>query len=619
MFKPKSDAVKIGQDSFKIPARNGVSFSGSGGSILRFDVTRQCGFVDFANSYLECEIELNNPANTDAQNAAQPMVSLERDIGAQSLINQLTIRAEGGRVVEEIPNYNSWAKIHYNATKTEGTVNRRSKLEGCAPSYMPQDNPYHTANKIIPPVVIGTFAGGLPTNGLLNANQCWDRKRLKVCLPLLGGVFTNTRSFPALMIPLEIEIILEDALRCMRLCNRGDGQSQVAAADIAIDAVGAGSRLRRTINLTGRSQFNTAGGATNGIVPGNGEVALDGQQQLNALNNTWFKVGQQIRIDGTGDILNAPTYAAGEGVVCNITSIKILDETAATPGRMEITVDADLTNGALAQNITVDLLSSALGPLAGHGNFGYQVLNPRLVISKIVPPASLVAETSASIARGEYNLDIISVMNINNAIPASQSVSTNQINADLSRVHSVFSVPTSQANTDNITNSNALQGQYLDADRYVYQFDTKLIPDRRINLLIENSPPVPRVAVDATLQTYRLGSFTSGFHRYEVEKALKAANINVKNLHFLTSNPSVLRDVVGAANVINFTATEPGSWMVARSFGAGVGTSTNMVGKSLVLYLDYRANNQTPVKLLKNFLVHVRSISVGMDGVSIFY
>ena len=39
---------------------------------------------------------------------------------------------------------------------------------------------------------------------------------------------------------------------------------------------------------------------------------------------------------------------------------------------MEITVDADLTNGALAQNITVDLLSSALGPLAGHGNFGYE-------------------------------------------------------------------------------------------------------------------------------------------------------------------------------------------------------------------------------------------------------
>ena len=69
----------------------------------------------------------------------------------------------------------------------------------------------------------------------------------------------------------------------------------------------------------------------------------------------------------------------------------------------------------------------------------------------------------------------------------------------------------------------------------------------------------------------------------------------------------------------NFTATEPGCWLVARSMGAGVGTSANMVGKSLVLYLDYDAANATPTKLIKNFLVHVRTIAVGMDGVSVFY
>ena len=34
MFKPKSDAIKIGQDSFKIPARNGTQFGPD--SILRF-------------------------------------------------------------------------------------------------------------------------------------------------------------------------------------------------------------------------------------------------------------------------------------------------------------------------------------------------------------------------------------------------------------------------------------------------------------------------------------------------------------------------------------------------------------------------------------------------------
>ena len=630
MFKPKSDSVKIGQDSFKIPARNGVQFTSNG--ILRFDITRQCGFIDASNSYLECEIELANPANTQAQNDAQPMVCLERDIGGQSLISQLTIRAEGGRVVEEIPNYNTYAKIHYNATKTEGTLNRRSKLEGCANSYMPQDNPYNTANKVVSAVQVGGWAGGtsLPTNGLINANQCWHTKRLKVCLPLLGGIFTSPRSFPAMMIPLEVEIILEDALRAMRLCNFGDGQTQILGIQIPNDNAGApNSQARRTLQLNPRSCFNTSGGIlATSIVPNSNpaEVGIDGQQQLNPLNNCWFKVGQVVRLNavaGTG-MAGVADYVLNTGIMRTITGVKLLGSNAqAGPdhrGRIELTFNADIIDGTAnnTANPTIDLLSPTNGPLTdpngqSQGQFGYTIHNPRLVVSKVVPPPAVVQSISSAIAKGEYNQDIISVLNINNAIPQAQSVSTNMISADLSRVKSVFSVPTSQQNTDNITNSNSLQGQYLDANQYVYQYNTKLIPDRRINLLLENSPPVVRTPLDMTLQPYRLGSFSSGFHRYEVEKALRSANINVKDLHFITKNPA------NFDTGINFNATEPGSWMVARSFGAGVGTSTNMVGKSLVLYLDYRANNQTPVKLLKNFLVHVRSISVGMDGVAIYY
>ncbi len=621
MFQPKSDAIKVGQDSFKIPARNGTQFNEN--SIVRFDVSRQSGFVDFANSYLEMEIELVNPNNTAAQNNAQPMTTLERDIGASALISQMTIRAEGGRLVEELPNYNTYAKVHYNATKTEGAVNRRSKLEGCSASYMPQDNPYFTANRIIPPVAATAPTGnnpGPPTNGLLNANECYKSLRRKVCLPLLGGIFSNPRSFPAMMIPLEVEFILENSLRAMRLCNYGDGATTVACKDIPNNNAGAPNDMaRRELILNPRAQFNTMGGdVATSIVPSNGEQPLEGQQQLNALNNCWYRVGQQIRVDGGGEVVNAPTYAAG-GVVCNITSVKVLDETHGTAGdrgKILITVDQDLIGGAAADGtgITLNLLSTANGPLAGHGAFGYTIFNPRLVVQKVVPPPSVVQSISSAIAKGQYNQDIISYTNINNAIPQGQSVSTNFIGADLSRVKSIFSVPTSQANTDDITNSNSIQGQYLDASRYVYQFNTKLIPDRRVQLAIENFPTVISPPADQVISPYRLGSFTDGFHRHEIQKALVGANINVKNLHFLTNNPSTTNVVAN-----NFNATEPGCWMVGRSMGAGVGTSTNMVGKSLVLYLDYNAANGTPVKLLKNFLVHVRTISVGMEGVSIFY
>ena len=629
MFKPKSDAIKVGQDSFKIPARNGVQFGPS--SILRFDITRNCGFIDAANSYLEMEIELTDQNNAVGQNASQPMLCLERDIGAQALLNQMTIRSsDGGRVIEELPNYNTYAKIHYNATKTQGALNRRSKLEGCASSYLPQDNPYYTANRVIPPVADTAPTGnnpGPPTNGLLNANESYKSIRRKVCLPLISGIFQNPRSFPAMMIPLEVEFILEDGLRALRVANYGDGDSTVSCKDIPADGGGAPADMaRRELILTDQSQFNVMGGATAAsICPSNNLPALEGEQQLNSLNNCWYRVGQTIRVNGGGDLLNAPNYVAGEGVVCNITSIKVLSETHATAGdrgKMLITVDDDLiAAGGAGTGITIDVLSAGNGPLptpasgnGGHGGFGYTVHNPRLVIQKVVPPPSVVQSISSAIAKGQYNQDIISYTNINNAVPQAQSVSTNIISADLSRVKSIFSVPTSQANTNTVANGNSLQGQFLDATRYIYQFNTKLIPDRRVELGVEKWPLIRTTPAGETLRPYRLGSFTSGFHRYEVEKALRSANINVKNLHFITNNPSATTTVAN-----NFTATEPGCWLVARSMGAGVGTSANMVGKSLVLYLDYDAANATPTKLIKNFLVHVRTIAVGMDGVSVFY
>ena len=123
---------------------------------------------------------------------------------------------------------------------------------------------------------------------------------------------------------------------------------------------------------------------------------------------------------------------------------------------------------------------------------------------------------------------------------------------------------------------------------------------------------------DATLSPYRIGSYVNGFHRYEVEKALRSSNINVTNTHFLTNNPSQTTNSVAAGLAGNFTAQEPGSWLLGRSLGAGVGTSQNLVGKSCMLYLDYNANSAM-VKLLKNFLIHVRTISIGMDGVSVFH
>jgi hypothetical protein len=324
--------------------------------------------------------------------------------GAQNLINRLTIRSEG-RVLEELRNYNTYANIHYNATLTEGAMNRRSRLEGCANSYMIQDNPYNTNNQVIPPVAGPIVAA----QGLQAAADCWKPLRRKVCLPLLGGLFTNPRSHPAMVMPLEVEVILEDALRCLRVASNGDNLNSYELD--TIDAAGGGAPgavPRRTLILSQQSTFNVPGGAlATGIVPSNGEVPLEGQQQLNTLNNCSFRVGQQIRVSGAGDIVNAPTFAVGVGVVCNIVSIAVLDETYATAGdrgKLCIVVDADLTAGGVGGATTPILHQLGVNdaPLATHGSFGYSVNNPRLVIQKVIPPPAVVSQISSAIAKGQY-------------------------------------------------------------------------------------------------------------------------------------------------------------------------------------------------------------------------
>ena len=621
MFKPKSDSVQIGQDSYKIPCRNGVAFGED--SIIRFDIPRNAGFCDLANSYLSMEIECVGRNGVAADQARQPMTQIDRVCGASSMISQMTIRSEG-RVLEELRNYNAYAHLHYNATQTEGAMNRRSKLEGCAPCYMPQDNPYFTANQVLTPSAASN-AGGLN-----NANACYKPLRRKVLVPLLGGMFSNPRSHPSMVMPLEVELIMEKALRCMRVASKGDDQIFNRCIDMPNDNAGApASFARRHIVLRERSEFNAIGGATAAAtVPANGVEPVEGENQLNKVNNCWWRVGQAVFVKGDGEMTNAPTYANG-GVIANITAVRLGSETngvATNRNCIIIEVDADLIGGAAADgtNVEVHQLTPITNALLGNsGAIGYTVHNPMLVIQKVIPPPAVVQQISSAIARGEYNVDIISYTNVDNAIPATQTTSTNIISAELSRVKSILSVPTSQNNTDDLTNSNAIQGQYLNATNYQYQIDNKLQPDRRVDLVREQFPQVITTPFDNTLKPYRWGSNTSGFHRFEVEKALRSSNINLKDLTFITKNPYNLSAVAGGGTGTNKggilnSAVDAGDWLVGRSLGAGVGTSENLVGKSVLLYLNYNANSNM-VKLLKNFLIHVRTISISMEGVSVYY
>ncbi len=599
MFKVKNNAIQLGQEQVKVVCTTGTTFGED--QIIRWAIPKGLGFLDLKNSYLECEVELQLP--NQAQNTAQPPVMLDPTAGGHNLIERLTIRSQGGRVIEELGGYAQYANVHHNATMSEGNQNKRTLLEGCAKSLLMQDNLYCTSNSAIVAEAAPAAGAG---SGLDNAAKCWKPVRRKICLPLLGGVFNVSEQFPVFELGLEVEVILNKALKILRVCEMRDGNTldETDCDNITMGANTAGDY----VVLSRRALFNSmGGGSAAGLqVPG----ADTEDQAINSVVNLPIRVGQVIRVSATG---GGADFTAGNYTVAQI---KQFDNTAGGESnkiKIYFTTNIIAANAAPAANtgIKIHLLEADGSPLAEHGTIGYQVHEPRLVLQKVIPPASVAQAVANGVRRGQYSINLNSWVLVNTSIPAAQTTSTNQIAVDLTRAKSIISVPTSQSNTDNLLYANGLQGLYLDANRYIYQIDNKFRPDRHCPLAREQFPaalaaPDP----DCVLRPYKLGQHPSGYHIFEVEKSLISAGMDLKNLNFITPNS-------GTDN--QFQAVEPGSWLVARSLAGQANTSMNLMGKSVLLYLDFRASSNM-VKLIHHFVVHNRSIVFeGMNGIAIDY
>ena len=601
MFKVKNNAIQLGQEQVKVVCRTGTQFQED--NIIRWEIPKGLGFLDLKNSYLEAEVEIGVPGQ--AANATQPAMMFDPIAGCHNMIERLTIRSTGGRVIEELAGYSVYANIHHNATKSEGNENKRNMLEGCAKSMLIQDNPWCSQNAAIVPLTLPTSAGN---SGLNTADKCWKPLRRKICLPLLGGVFGVKEQFPVFELGLEVEVILNKALRVLRTCEMNSGET---LDQLDIDDAPQAQTERDLVIVSQRALYNSLGGATAAGAQ-DPTTGLNGEENINSVCNLPLRVGQVIRLAAAGGA-GIADFTAGNYTIAKIDQF----DSAAAAGR-ENKVAIWLTTNVYANprtgdvtGITLHQLAAGGAPLAEHGAIGYSVNNPRLVLQKVIPPASVAQQIANGVRKGQYSINLNSWVLVNTSIPASQTTSTNIVAVDLSRVKSILSVPTSQNNTDNLLYANGLQGLYLDANRYIYQIDNKFRPDRHCDLAREQYPAALRATgVDEVRRPYRLGNHPSGFHLFETEKALLASGIDLKNLNFVTPNS-------GTQN--QYQAVVPGSWLVGRSLAGQANTSMNIMGKSVLLYLDFRASSNM-VKLVHHFVVHNRSIVFeGLQGIAIDY
>ena len=603
MFRPKNDSIQIGQQTIKLVARGGLTFTEN--QEVVFDIPRTVGFADLSNAYIEVDVAIGNP-NDDVTNATMPLLQPDKVTGVQSMINTMRVVSESGRRIEELFPYNVNAQLHYNATGDEGMKNKRSRTEGCANSYQVLDSPFVVPNR---PVLsnIDPQAAAAPANPedpllvLATANDCAKQITRKVCLPLLGGMFQSSRSFPCMAVPFSVHILLERATRCLRLT----GESEVVPLENVVGAVD-------TFYVSARAKYNSmSGDVAAGVDIVN---VLEGEEPINKVCNFPYRVGQHVQFAGTGS----------ETVSRVITHIGVVDinGVAANRGRIQIKVGAvgggagNGTTGASADG-TLQMWAtdrSGNGALI-NGTAGYTWNQPRLVIPKVVPPPAVVQSIARAIAQGKYAMDIISFTSYQTAIAAGITASANIIPAELTRAKALICIPVEQSGLDLLRNSNALCGNYLSAEEFQFSVNNQLRPDRRCPLNREQFPVLRPVAADEIQRPYQYGKYLGAFHLHECEKALVSANILPRNLKFINLQESTADRPIGGATA-SLTARS-GCWFVGRALGAGAGTSENLVTKAVILYLDYRAN--TVNKLLYNYVHHVRTITVGMNGTAIFY
>lgn len=579
MFRVKSDAVKSGIDMIRLPCRNGLNFKEN--TQIHFDVTPEVGMADLKNAFIEAEINLNGSANA-------PCVQLFKDLGASSVINRMVVRSQG-RVLEELTAYNLYAHMKYLASSNEGVLNKRSRLEGCAKSYRIQDNPWVTQN--------GVNSG----TAFTNVNDTWRFVDRKVQLPLnCSGTFNQEQAHPCMAVPLELSLLLEKNTRCM-MVNPEDVTFAVTDVAAATDTL--------TLTAAATAKFGTQ----------NAAAQYPTDPQLNILANLPLRIGQRVLLKkggGAGNLANA-------GKV-NITSLNINAN-----GLIEIKTgnadgtDVNFTDGALT-GVTLQVLddngnlfndnATADGITVTAQTLDYEVKNPRLVIPKVIPNANFLESVSVAIAKGKYAMDIYSYTNYQQAIPGAVANSATTIPADLSRCKSMLSVPVEQINLDALNSPSCLQGKYCDAQQYVYQINNKLQPDRNVDLSRESNAQwtVGAETEDGVTVNYISeppnagGSVVSGLHLYELEKALMDAGIDVQNLRFL-----------GKTNNTGTDGLQDGFWLVGRTLGP-YGTSTNLMGISALLYLNY-LDGTGNLKLLNNFVSHIRTIMLSPMGVEVRY
>ena len=563
------DKIPISQKSISIPSQNGLEYSG--GQRVIFEIPSSVEFIQPKECYLKWDVLLKLPSGKEPTK-----LQLDETLGAQSLIKDLRIYSGGaGKILlEEFQDYNVLTNVKYTyetndvlrkkRAMTEGSTYHSVKTRGtCGTSEshknMVSDNPYFKPK----------------TSTTTTVFDDTDFLKVKCCLPINTGIFSNSKVFPVMMTEgLTIDIVLEDANVVMR----------------QLDQV---MRLKRHKFMP---IFHSVNGSTSvpSVLPPTTDTQslfLANDNLINSVSNVPFCVGESIQFVKISDasvlVPTAPFV---------ISSISL----SATNGLVELAFSA---SGQVSASITTagtfGLCSLSVEKEATY-DATYTVSDCQLVLQQLTMPDGYKSKMMSMMKEGgSMNYDFLSFTNYKYSQLASDIVANIRLPLNMSRAKAILCVPTnsavldtskritardtytwfSVAGTDDLrmnSDKTGLVGIVDNLQDYQFFYDGKLNPSRKCDV----SKTATQVA-------------TSQQGLIELEKALSVSEITPYS--FLGFNENF---VIGRA----------------LSLHNGVYDAR---GKDFNLQVEYTGLTPTSNKLWNNFVSHIRRIEFTANGISL--
>jgi len=596
------DKVPIEQTQTAIAATNGLNYSP--GQVIHIDVPPTSKYFKPKDCFLQWDVKLSVDT---AQNHTR--LQLDAEIGAQSLIRNLRIYTSpesGGVLLEEIQDYNTMVAVKYSydtddskknlrAINGEGSTAHKRITQGTKGTVKSQcaditTNPYFKSSRFSNDETNASDQNKLNTV----FNNDTDRLTAKCCLPIHSGIFSSERVWPNVLTGLRLEIELEQADVCVRQLE-SVLLNQKLALNPVFDSVN-GS------NDGGKNEIATGDDVTTFYITTANSQVYPYQCP--------FVVGEYINFSSPEGAAQAEwnRKSSGEGDTPQIKSITFDESASDNEGLVVIELEHEMT---LTSASTIQkgwaLFSSEMGPHVSTGSHAittapqvsYLLSNPELIISELdIGQAQENMMMKSMKEGGVMVMDILSVQNYKYSQLKSDIVANIRLPLDFSRARSIVCVPTDSTSystfqrvtgsttyqvgdveSPNVTTKSTRTGLVGISDNltnYQFLYDGKLQPSRAVS--------TKKISGKTSIDAQPL---------IETEKALVQADIECRSFAQFNENFLICR---------------------ALSLNSGV---YDCRGLDFNLQVNYQGTAPLKNKLWKNFVWHLRRISIKGDTVSV--